>query len=146
MLRVLYAGSPSASALTLQNLIENGASYGFMIVGVLTNPPSAQGRHKILIKTPVAQVAESNNIPVLEPEHLDSVVRDEISLLNPDIFVCFAYGHLFGPKFMDLFRFGGINLHPSALPKYRGCTPVNASILNRDETTAFSIQKVSAKL
>ena len=47
---------------------------------------------------------------------------------------------------MELFRFGGINLHPSALPVYRGCTPVNAAILNGDKETAFTIQKVSKAL
>ena len=41
---------------------------------------------------------------------------------------------------------GGINLHPSLLPKYRGCTPVPAAILNRDEKTAATIQYVSPKM
>lgn len=148
MIRVLYAGSPKASSLTLEKLIENSknAENGFEIAGVLTNPPSAQGRHKTLIPTPVENVARENNIPVFAPEHLDSSAREEVSKINADILVCFAYGHIFGPKFMSLFRFGGINLHPSSLPKYRGPSPVNAAILNLDDETAFSIQKVSEKM
>lgn len=148
MIRVLYAGSPKASSLALEKLIENSknAENGFEIAGVLTNPPSAQGRHKTLIPTPVENVARENNIPVFAPEHLDSSAREEVSKINADILVCFAYGHIFGPKFMSLFRFGGINLHPSSLPKYRGPSPVNAAILNLDDETAFSIQKVSEKM
>ena len=146
MIRVLYAGSPDASAETLRILLEKSSSCGFEIAGVLTNPPSAQGRHKTPVPTPVAVLARENALPVLEPEHLDGACREETAALNPDILVCFAYGHIFGPKFMSLFRFGGINLHPSALPQYRGCTPVPAAILNGDDTTAFTVQKVSEKM
>ena len=101
MLKVLYAGSPEASAVTLKLLIENSKSQDFKIVGVLTNPPSAKGRHKDLIPTPVADTASENNIPVFTPEHLDSSARDEISKFEADILVCFAYGHIFGPKFLS---------------------------------------------
>src|SRR5574344_104640 len=163
MLRVLYAGSPGASAKTLKILLDksalsgegqNGSACQYKIVGVLTNPPSAQGRHSELIPTDVEKCArdwneshgytesDENAIAVFTPEHLDSACRDAIAKVTPDIFVCFAYGHIFGPKFLSSFKLGGINLHPSLLPKYRGCTPVNAAILNCDKETGFSIQKI----
>ena len=62
------------------------------------------------------------------------------------LLVCFAYGHIFGPKFLAMFPMGGINLHPSLLPKYRGCTPVNAAILNGDKETAVTIQTLGVKM
>lgn len=146
MIRVLYAGSPESSKITLELLLQKESEYNFKIVGTLTNPPSAKGRHKTPVPTDVAQFAEKNGIPVFAPEHLDAASRNAVSSVHPDILVCFAYGHIFGPKFMSLFRFGGINLHPSALPKYRGCTPVNAAILNGDTETAYTIQKISEKM
>ncbi|MBP5402627.1 MAG: methionyl-tRNA formyltransferase [Treponema sp.] len=146
MIRVLYAGSPEASAETLKILLQNSAENNFKIAGVLSNAPAAKGRHKELVMTPVAQFAIQNDIPVFTPEHLDSNAREEISKINADILVCFAYGHIFGPKFLSMFRLGGINLHPSLLPKYRGCTPVPAAILNRDKETAFSVQTLSLKM
>ena len=146
MIKVLYAGSPDASAKTLSLLIENTSGADYSICGVLTNPPSAQGRHGTLIPTPVEAVAREHNIPVFTPEHLDSAARDAVAACGADVLVCFAYGHIFGPKFMSLFKYGGMNLHPSALPKYRGCTPVNAAILNRDEKTAFTVQTLSLKM
>lgn len=146
MIKVLYAGSPDASAVTLKLLSEKTAANGYEIAGVLTNAPTAKGRHKELIPTPVGIAARELGIPVFEPEHLDTPAREAAAEINADILVVFAYGHIFGPKFMGLFRFGGINLHPSALPVYRGCTPVNAAILNGDKETAFTIQKVSAKM
>jgi methionyl-tRNA formyltransferase len=142
VLHVLYAGSPESSARTLDLLYENAASSGYEITGVLTNPPSSQGRHKELVPTPVARLAQEKSLRVFMPEHLDGALREQITAVNPDILVCFAYGHIFGPKFLSLFRFGGINLHPSLLPKYRGCTPVNAAILNMDCETGITIQKI----
>ena len=146
MLKVLYAGSPEAAAKTLELLLKDASTSNFEICGVLTNAPSVQGRHKTPVPTPVESLARENSIPVFAPEHLDKEAREAVQKLNPDILVCFAYGHIFGPKFMSLFRFGGINLHPSRLPEFRGCTPVNAAILNRKEKTAFTIQKVSEKM
>lgn len=145
-MKILYAGSPEAAALTLKILIEKQKECSFEIVGVLSNPPSGKGRHKTPTPTPVAALAEEYNLPVYTPEHLDSQAREQLAPLEADLLVVFAYGHIFGPKFMALFPMGGINLHPSLLPKYRGCTPVPAAILNRDEKTAATIQYVSPKM
>lgn len=146
MLRVLYAGSPEASAQTLRLLKEKESLFDFKIVGVLTNPPSAKGRHKELVPTFVGQVAKEFDLPVFSPEHLDSSAREEVKKINADILVVFAYGHILGPKFMELFNFGVLNLHPSALPKYRGPTPINAVILNGDKETALTVQKMNLKI
>ncbi len=146
MIKILYAGSPEAAKKTLEILNSAKSEYDFEIAGVLSNPPSAKGRHKALIPTPVAAFAESQGIPVFTPEHLDSAAREQIRPLGADLLVCFAYGHIFGPKFLELFPLGGINLHPSLLPKYRGCTPVPAAILNRDKQTAVTIQTLGLKM
>ncbi len=144
-LKILYAGSPLASAMVLKTLLKNQDQLHFEISGVLTNPPSSRGRHKELIPTEVAQAANENNIPVFSFEHLDGQAREAISPLKADIMVCFDYGHIFGPKFLGLFPLGGINLHPSSLPQYRGCTPVPAAILNGDPKLGISVQKLALK-
>ena len=145
-LKILYAGSPEASHTTLKLLYEKQDEYDFKIAGVLSNPPAAKGRHKTLESTPVALFAKEKEIPVFEPEHLDSSAREEIQKIDAELLVCFAYGHIFGPKFLDLFVFGGINLHPSALPKYRGPTPVQNAILNLDKSLTISVQTLGLKM
>ncbi len=155
MLRVIYGGSPAASAKALDLILIDSAmsqelpEQAYKIVGVLTNPPAMQGRHRDLIPTEVEQSvriwnkAREDDIKVFTPEHIKQDERNQLEELKPDIFVCFAYGHILGPKFFSLFKYGGINLHPSLLPKYRGATPVNAAILNCDEETGFSVQKMA---
>ena len=142
-LKIIYAGSPLASSIVLKGLIASQSECGFEIAGVLTNPPSTRGRHSDLIPTEVATVARENNIQVFEFEHLLAPEREAVSPLGADLLVSFDYGRIFGPKFLALFPLGGINLHPSALPKYRGCTPVPAALLNGDKTLGITVQKLA---
>ena len=146
MLKVLYAGSPLASAMVLQGLIDNSQKSSlFKICAVLTNPPSMRGRHHDLVPTDVASCAAKNQIPVLEFDHLNSQARQACQPYGFDLLVSFDYGRIFGPKFLSMFKFGGINLHPSALPKYRGCTPVPAAILNGDKELGVCVQTLALK-
>jgi methionyl-tRNA formyltransferase len=145
-MKIIFAGSPEAAKITLEFLLENCQQFGFEIAGVLSNPPTAKGRHKTPTPTPVAAFAMERGLPVFTPEHLDSAAREQIAPLGADLLVCFAYGHIFGPKFLALFPMGGINLHPSFLPKYRGCTPVQQAILEGDELLGISIQTLSLKM
>ena len=102
-----------------------------------------------MIPTDVAQYAQiwnearGDDIKIFALEHIKEEARNAIATVKPDIFVCFAYGHILGPKFFSLFKYGGVNLHPSLLPKYRGATPVNAAILNQDTETGYALQKMS---
>ena len=145
-LKILYAGSPLASSMVLKNLIALGSEHGYEIAAVLTNPPSPRGRHKELIPTEVAQVAQAHGSPMLAFDHLKAEAREAAAPVGADLLVSFDYGRIFGEKFLALFPLGGINLHPSALPKYRGCTPVPAAILNGDKTIGIAVQKLALKM
>lgn len=154
MLKILYAGSPAPAAKTLKLLLEKrganenssqaqDAGGGWKIAGVLTNPPSAKGRKKDLLPTDVGLLAEQKGIKVFCPQKLDAEAREQIAAENYDALVCFAYGKIFGPKFLSLFKMGGVNVHPSLLPKYRGATPVPAAILNCDSETGVTVQTLA---
>lgn len=145
-MRILYAGSPDCAAEVLRELSRLLEGTGNEISAVLTNPPSTKGRHHDLIPTPTGLVAEELGIPVITPEKLNAEAREQVSAYAPDLLVCFAYGRIFGPKFMALFPKGGINYHPSLLPLYRGCAPVPAAIWNREAETGFTVQKVAQEM
>ncbi len=148
MLKILYAGSPAPAAITLRLLLDKQAQDAdgqndWQIAGVLTNPPSAKGRHKELVPTDVGALAAERGIPVFCPQKLDAASREQIAAQGFDALVCFAYGKIFGPKFLSLFKAGGVNVHPSLLPKYRGATPVPAAILNCDKETGVTVQTLA---
>lgn len=144
MLKILYAGSPAPAATTLRLLLDRqDQNDGWKIAGMLTNPPSAKGRHKELVPTDVGLLAQERGIPVFCPQKLDAAARDQIAAQGFDALVCFAYGKIFGPKFLSLFKEGGVNVHPSLLPKYRGATPVPAAILNCDGQSGVTVQTLA---
>jgi len=142
--RVLFAGSPDIAVPSLVRI-----SFEHEIVGVLTNPVSAQGRGLALEATPVAQAAANvlgSRVPILSPARLGAEAREAVAALQADILVSFAYGRIFGPKFLALFPRGGVNVHPSLLPRYRGPAPIPSAILARDRETAISVQRLALEM
>ncbi|MFQ3547067.1 MAG: methionyl-tRNA formyltransferase [Termitinemataceae bacterium] len=156
-MRIVFAGSPDIAVPSFCTLVEKYMETGkHPVVAVLTNPDSRKGRKGNPEPTPIGAAAQKlagklsaagREVPVvIKAEKLDASVRETIAALNPDILVSFAYGKIFGPKFLGLFPRGGINIHPSLLPKYRGATPIPAAILHRDTETGISIQTLALEM
>jgi methionyl-tRNA formyltransferase len=144
-LKVLFAGTPEIALLSLDALL-TAQGDTFTVVGVLTNPDRPAGRRRRMVSPPVKERADAAGLPVLQPEKLDGDARDAVAALEPDILVSVAYGKIFGPRFMALFPRGGINLHPSLLPRHRGPSPLQAAILAGDTETGVSIQSIAPEM
>jgi methionyl-tRNA formyltransferase len=148
-MRILFAGSPAIAAPSLEAAASLGGE-GFTLVGLLTKADTPKGRSGTPEPTECAVAAATlpvaQPIPLLKPEKLDSAAREQAAALNADLLVSFAYGKIFGPQFLALFPLGGINLHPSLLPKYRGAAPIPAAILNREAVTGITIQRLAAAM
>ncbi|MFW5995108.1 MAG: methionyl-tRNA formyltransferase [Spirochaetia bacterium] len=140
-MRILFAGTPEFAVQPLEFL-----SDVFPVVGVLTAPAKPRGRGRKPVPAPVAVAAERLGIHVLTPQRLGAEARREVSALQPDILVCVAYGRIFGPRFLDLFPKGGINLHPSLLPRHRGPAPIPAAILSGDRKTGITVQRLALEM
>ena len=143
-MRILFAGSSQIAVPALRAI---AASHE--VVGILTNPESARGRGMERSATPVALAAAGlpgPRIPVLAFPTLKTEAREAVAALRPELMVTFAYGRIFGPRFLDLFPRGGINIHPSLLPRHRGATPIPAAILARDRETGVCVQRILLEL
>jgi methionyl-tRNA formyltransferase len=156
-MRILFAGSPEIAVPALESLAgPDLEEEGVFLAGVLTNPDTPKGRRGVPEPTGVGAAAEvlaetlaarGKPPPVqLKPPRLDSRARDAAAALTPDLLGSFAYGRIFGPKFLALFPQGGINIHPSLLPKYRGAAPIPAAILGRDRETGITIQRLALEM
>ncbi len=140
-MRVLFAGSPEIAVPTLEEIHRLG-----VLVGVLTNPDRPQGRGKQLKPTPVKERALELNVPVLTFDTLKTEARKAVAKLEPTLLVSFAYARIFGPRFLALFSQGGLNVHPSLLPQYRGASPLTEAILQGVEKTGITIQTLSLQM
>ena len=135
-MKILYAATDTIAVPLLSLLGEKG------LVGAVFTAPDAPGkRGKTLIPTPVKVKALELGIPVFTPEHLKKEEREIVKSLSVDTLLSFCYGKIFGPKFLALFEHT-FNVHPSPLPKYRGCAPIYAAIKNLDKETAITLQEI----
>jgi methionyl-tRNA formyltransferase len=145
-MRILFAGSPAIAVPSLEALA-GLQDDGIELVGILTKPDTRRGRRGTLEPTEVSVAAtrlSAQGVPIaqLKPEQLGNnpELETAVQALKADLLVSFAYGHIFSKTFLSRFPLGGINVHPSLLPKYRGATPIPSAILNQDTETGISIQ------
>jgi len=139
-MRILFAGTPPLAVPSLEKLAQE-----LEVCAVLTAPDAPSGRGRAPCPSAVKQAALALGIPALTPEKLDTEAIAAIRTLAPDLLVVVAYGKIFRAAFMDLFPQGGINVHPSLLPLYRGPSPISAAILAGDAETGVSVQKLAMK-
>ena len=140
-MRLLFAGTPEIALPALEAL--HGEGY---IQAVLTAPDAPRGRGRKPAASPVKERALELGLPVLSPERLGRAVRDEIGEFQPDLLAVVAYGRIFGPRFLALFPGGGINLHPSILPRHRGPAPLPATILAGDSEWGLTVQRIALEM
>lgn len=142
-MRIVFAGTPEFAVPTLDML----ARSGHQLVGVLTQPDRPAGRGRKLIASPVKRLAQSLNVPVLQPESLKHPsMHAEIAAWQPDLMVVVAYGLLLPQAVLDIPRLGCINVHASLLPRWRGAAPIHHAILAGDRETGISIMQMELGL
>lgn len=134
--KVLFMGTPSyATEIFKKLLISN-----YEVIGLFTQPDKPVGRKQVLTPPDIKQFCIDNsiNIPIFQPEKL----RDNLAAylvikeLKPDFIIVAAYGQILPKEILKLTPC--INLHASLLPKYRGASPIQESLLNDDNFTGVT--------
>lgn len=137
--KAIFLGTPDCAAKSLE--IFQAKSNGIIdIVAVVTQPPAPSGRNMKLTMSPVHILANSYNISVLSPESAKDVeFLSKLEEMKPDLCITAAYGNFLPRRFLDIPKYGTINIHPSLLPKYRGAAPIQRCLENGDEETGVSV-------
>ena len=134
-LRIVYLGTPEFAVESLKRLVDGG----YNIVGVVTMPDKAIGRHQnVLSKSAVKVFAESHGLPLLQPANLkDPEFVAQLKAWQADVQVVVAFRML--PEVVwAMPRFGTFNLHAALLPQYRGAAPINWAIINGERETGIT--------
>jgi methionyl-tRNA formyltransferase len=143
-LRIVFMGTAELACASLKALLK---SPDFEIPGVVTQPDRPGGRGLKLQPSPVKTIAAGAGLPVWQPgraSHPDFLAQ--LAAVRPDVLVVAAYGQILPQSMLDLPRFGGVNVHASLLPKYRGAAPIQWAILNGEAETGVTIMKMAAGL
>ena len=134
-MNIVFMGTPDFAEESLRALV--GAGYN--VTAVFTKPDMPVGRKHILTPPEVKVAAEELGIEVYQPNSLKNDESYQIlKELNPDLIVVVAYGKLLPKNILDLPKYGCINVHASLLPKYRGASPIQWSIVCGEEETGVS--------
>ena len=141
MLRIVFAGTPSAAVPSLRAL----AASEHEIVAAVTREDAPLGRKRVLTPTPVAVAAEELGIPVLRANKI-APLEARIAALRPDLGVIVAYGGLVREPLLSSPRLGWINLHFSLLPRWRGAAPVQRALIAGDRETGAAVFQLVPEL
>lgn len=120
---------------------------GFTIHWVVTPPPRPMGRKQILTPSPVEIWAQTNTIPVVHVEKSLKTLQSTLENQPPiDFLLVVDFGYLVPQWLLDLPKIAPINVHPSALPQYRGSSPAQYALLFGETQSAVCIMRMTAGL
>ncbi len=142
--KILFLGTPNIASQCLDFLIHDKQ---FTVEAVFTKPDARKGRGLKLSPSPVKELAIKNNISVFTPITLSSPKDIEfLKTESIDGVIVVAYGMILPSFFLDLFPKKIVNIHASLLPRWRGATPIQSSLLAGDKKTGVTLQQVVKKL
>jgi len=133
-MKIVFLGVPQFAAAILENLI----FAGLKPVLVITEIDKPVGRKQLLTPPLVKTTALKHGLDVSQPK-TRAELREEIAKINPDLAVVVAYGRLIPLEALKIPKYGFINVHPSLLPRWRGVSPIQHTVLAGDEETGVSI-------
>lgn len=140
-MKMIFMGTPDFGAIILEELVKND----FKPVLVITETDKPIGREQIITPPPVKVLAQKYDIPVLQPLKI-SDTKYKLLDINPDLIIVAAYGKIIPKEILDIPKYGCLNVHPSLLPKWRGASPIQYTILSGDEETGVSIMLMDEKM
>ncbi|MFN7086819.1 MAG: methionyl-tRNA formyltransferase [Burkholderiales bacterium] len=142
-MNLVFAGTPEFAAVALDALLRAG--HGIALV--LTQPDRPAGRGRKTRPSAVKSLAMDRGLPLLQPPTLkEQGLTEVIAALEPDALVVAAYGLIVPQALLDIPRLGGINIHASLLPRWRGAAPIQRAILAGDAVTGITIMQMDAGL
>ena len=140
---VIFMGTPEFSVPTLEKLTKNN----FNILTIYTQPPKKSKRGQKINASAIEEFARKKKLNLRNPNSLNS--EEEFKFFkdsSPDLVVVVAYGQIIPKRFLEIPKFGFINIHGSLLPKWRGAAPIQRAIMNGDKKIGVSIMKIEEKL
>ncbi|MHB8318421.1 MAG: methionyl-tRNA formyltransferase [Acidimicrobiales bacterium] len=133
MARIVYFGNPQIAVPPLRRLVDDGHE----IALVVTGEDKRRGRGRLKSASAVKVAATEMGIEVT------SSLQDAGEVAS-DLGVVVAFGKLIPAELLGLVPM--VNLHFSALPRWRGAAPLERAILAGDETAAVCVMEVVREL
>jgi len=143
-MRLIMFGTGPFAVPTFESLLDDPKHE---VLALITRPIADSGKRRKTSENPTRDIAEQRELLVLDPQSANEAeFLNRLREFKADLFVVCDYGQILSRECLAAARLGGINLHGSLLPKYRGAAPINWAIFNGDPTTGITIIHMTAKL
>ena len=142
-LPIVMLGTGDFALPTFERLCDTG----HQVLALVTQPDRPQGRKQELIPSEIKKAAIARKVPVEQPENVNAPeFLDRVREISPDLLVTAAYGQILSPDLLAIPKLGGINLHGSVLPAYRGAAPVARAIQRGETETGVTVIRMSPRI
>lgn len=135
-MKIVFMGTPDFSAKVLEKLHR-----AHPVSAVVTSPDKPVGRGYNLQPNALKLKATELEIPVLEYEKVCREGLDDIRDISPDVIITAAFGQILTEEFLQIPKYGVLNVHASLLPKYRGASPIQQAIINGEKETGITVMR-----
>ena len=144
VLKVAYMSGGSAFTIEpLKQLIKSNHE----VIKIYTKPPKEGKKTRKKIKNYLLEEAKKNHLEVIMTDDFKKKhLINDLKKINPDFIVVYAYGVILPKEILEIPKYGCINIHTSLLPKWRGASPIQHSLLNNEQETGFTFIVMSDEL
>ncbi|MHC4406483.1 MAG: methionyl-tRNA formyltransferase [Planctomycetota bacterium] len=134
-MRLIMMGTGPFGVPTLRGLYDSRHT----VVALVTGPMKRRGK-RLAAAGPMRDVAHEHRTPVFDPDDVNSEpARARLASYEADLLVVCDYGQILSAETLATSHLGGVNLHGSLLPKYRGAAPINWAIYHGETETGASV-------
>lgn len=144
--RTVFLGSDAISLPLLDWLVGPEGSALVELTAIYTQPDRPVGRGQKVQANAIKQWALARGLSVQQPEKLTPEVLADYTAAGPELALVMAYGHILRDDFIATPRLGTYNFHASLLPKYRGASPIQTSVVNGESETGVSFMRIVRRL
>lgn len=138
-MRIVFMGTPDFAVETLQAVVEAGHD----VAAVVTQPDKPKGRGGAMAMSPVKEKALEYGLTVLQPQRArDEKFVEELRSYAPEAIVVVAFGQLLPEVIINMPKYGCINVHASLLPKYRGASPIQWTVIDGCEYSGVTTMQM----
>ncbi|MGQ9535480.1 MAG: methionyl-tRNA formyltransferase [bacterium] len=141
-MKIIFFGSTDFSLPIVKKIYEKHT-----LSGIVISKPKPKGRGLKIEMPEIGKWAIDKRIKIFDPDNPnDKAFINILSGIQPDLFVLSAYGYILSSELLRIPRLGGINIHPSILPKYRGAAPIQRAIMAGEKITGITIFFMDEKI
>lgn len=142
--KIAICGSPDFAKPFFEEFLK---SKNYKIEFAITQTSKAQNRGKNIKQTSISLFANKHNIQCFEVESTKNKNDELIEKLKEiDCVILFAFGKIIPNTWLNLPKFGWLNIHPSKLPILRGPSPIQYTILQQHKKSAITLMKMDEKM